>query len=74
MILCPMLCEGTQKLDEFPEITCLWELDHEYEGFITSCGHWHDIDEGYPEQEIIYCPYCNSKIYVEDNNEDTMEE
>lgn len=61
--------------DKFHEITCEWEVDREDEGYVTSCGHWHPNEEGVPEQEIQFCPYCNAKIYLEgkDDDESDME-
>lgn len=49
--------------DDLPELNCAWKVDED--GFGTSCGHWHDSDDGYPEQDILYCPYCNKKICLE---------
>ena len=65
MTLYPKSCSGEPAREEINEIICTWEIDNEDEGFVTSCGHWHDINAGYPD-DIIFCPYCLAKIHVED--------
>jgi hypothetical protein len=54
--------------EDLPMLNCEWTYDKEdpdCEGFITSCGYFHSIDDLLPEVEIEYCPYCMNKIYVE---------